>query len=87
MSVSTLVYSTNPVPLHKVKPGALLEHDGGIYKVFRFLRVARPHQPLGCVAIAVPVGSGGESLNESVALVFNDTNELVRLVCGVEVPQ
>lgn len=86
-AVSTLAYTTQPVPLHHVKPGARIEHDGHVYKVFRFLRVARPHKPLGCVAIAVPLGPAGEPLPESVALCFDDTNEVVRLVCGTGVPR
>lgn len=86
-SVRAMSYVTEPVPLHRVKPGGRIEHDGQIYRIFRFLRIARPDRPLGCVAIAVPYDALGNALDETVALCFADTNEMVRQVCVVEVPR
>lgn len=85
MSKSTavkLVYTTQWTALHRVKAGDRIEHDGKVFRLFRFLPMARPHKPLGCVALAVPYDGLGNPLDESVALCFNDANELVRLVCG-----
>lgn len=81
--MSTLVYSTRLVALHQVRAGDRIEHDGRVYRVFRFLPMVRPHKPLGCVAIVIRQDAPGKS----VALCFNDTNETVRLVCGAAVAQ
>lgn len=80
--MTTLVYTTRLVVLHRVKAGDRIEHDGRVYRVFRFLPMVRPHRPLGCVAVAVPLDAQGNALDKSVALCFDDTNEIVRLVCG-----
>lgn len=80
--MSTLIYATEPVALHRVKAGDRVEHKGHIYRIFRFIPVAKPHKPLGCVAIAVRQDAMGNPLDESVALCYSDTNEVVRLVCA-----
>lgn len=80
-----LLYNTTPVYVHQVKPGDQIEHDGRVYRVFRWLRMVRPDKPLGCVAVAVPYDAMGTPSEESVALCFDDANEPVRLVCGAVV--
>lgn len=77
-----LLYTTQVVPLHRVKVGDLIEHDGKLFQVFRWLRMAKPDKPLGFVAVAVPHNAQGARRHESVALCFDDPNESVRKVNG-----
>lgn len=80
-ALGALVYETEPVALYRVKAGDRIEFDGRLYKVFRFIRVVKPHKPLGCAAIAVPYDALGKPMNESVVLNFESSDEIVRLVC------
>jgi hypothetical protein len=78
---SALVYTIKPVPLRQVTAGALVEHDGRVFKVFKLLRVVKPS---GVVAVAVQRDAAGGWDGESVALWFYSRDDLVRLVCGAE---
>lgn len=80
--MNTFVYKTQPVPLDHIKPGARIEYDGAIYRVFRFLPVVKPG---GRMAIAVPYDALGAPLEQSVGLYFANSNAVVQLVCKVEV--
>lgn len=85
--VRQLTYTVKPVRLHQVKAGDRIEHDGRVYRIFRFIPVAKPTRPLGCVALAVRHDAQGNPVDDSVALCFDDSEEIVFLVCDAEVPQ
>ena len=77
MRLSMLVYSTRTVPLHEVRAGSLVEHDGQVYKVFRRVRLVRPG---GWVLLGVRRNEDGGFDGESVGLLYANENASVQQV-------